>query len=426
MTKGFPSIAAPRFWRRDETANQLSLFLPAVTRFSLISRGKISNPYGFYGKKPYSSFRPLRRILLATLLAAAVAAVLGAAASSRAVNRPNSPAETAALRKVAPWVIEHTANGQQAEFMIILADQADLSGAKLLKTKLEKGRFVRDALWNKKEATQGPILKWLDEHKLEHRSFYIVNAIWVKGHYDDALTMALRSDIARVEGNPRVKGLPDAAPALPAPSVLAPQPDSPDTVEPGINYTHAPLVWAEGFFGQGIVVAGADTGFRWTHNAIKPHYRGWNGSTADHDFNWHDSIHDSVGNPCGNDSPQPCDDFGHGTHTLGTAIGDDNAGNQIGMAPQASAIGCRNMDEGNGTPARYMECFEWFLAPYPVGGNSGQGDPSKAPDITSNSWACPSSEGCSSGLYRLELPHNAPPALRWFAPRKTPAQAVRP
>jgi subtilisin family serine protease len=281
--------------------------------------------------------------------------------------------------------------------MIILADQADLSGAKLLKTKLEKGRFVRDALWNKKEATQGPILKWLDEHKLEHRSFYIVNAIWVKGHYDDALTMALRSDIARVEGNPRVKGLPDAAPALPAPSVLAPQPDSPDTVEPGINYTHAPLVWAEGFFGQGIVVAGADTGFRWTHNAIKPHYRGWNGSTADHDFNWHDSIHDSVGNPCGNDSPQPCDDFGHGTHTLGTAIGDDNAGNQIGMAPQASAIGCRNMDEGNGTPARYMECFEWFLAPYPVGGNSGQGDPSKAPDITSNSWACPSSEGCSSG-----------------------------
>jgi hypothetical protein len=213
-------------------------------------------------KNRTSSFRPLRRILLATLLAAAVAAVLGAAASSRAVNRPNSPAETAALRKVAPWVIEHTANGQQAEFMIILADQADLSGAKLLKTKLEKGRFVREALWNKKEATQGPILKWLDEHRLEHRSFYIVNAIWVKGHYDDALTMALRSDIARVEGNPRVKGLPDAAPALPAPSVLAPQPDSPDTVEPGINYTHAPLVWAEGFFGQGIVVAGADTGFR--------------------------------------------------------------------------------------------------------------------------------------------------------------------
>ena len=97
--------------------------------------------------------------------------------------------------------------------------------------------------------------------------------------------------------------------------------------------------------------------------------------TADHNYNWHDSIHDSVGNPCGNDSPFPCDDIGHGTHTTGTAIGDDGMGNQIGMAPGAKWIGCRNMDQGNGTPARYIECMEWFLAPYPIGG--GQGDPPK-------------------------------------------------
>ena len=72
-----------------------------------------------------------------------------------------SPEQTAALRKIAPWVTEHTANGKQAEFMVVLADQADLSGAAVLKTKKEKGRFVRDALWNKSQATQGPILKWL-------------------------------------------------------------------------------------------------------------------------------------------------------------------------------------------------------------------------------------------------------------------------
>jgi len=338
----------------------------------------------------------LRRILCILLFAAAVTAVLGAVASLRAVGQPNAPGQAAALRKIAPWVVEHTAGGKQAEFMIILADQADLSGAALLHSKQEKGRFVRDALWNKSQATQGPILRWLDEHKLEHRSFYIVNAIWVKGRYDDTLAIALRPDVARIEGNPQVKGIPDAAPAIPAPMTVPAQPNSPETVEPGISYTHAPSVCAEGFFGQGIVLAGADTGFRWTHNAIKPHYRGWNGSTVNHDYNWHDSIHDSVGNPCGNNSPQPCDDFGHGTHTLGTAIGDDNAGNQIGMAPQALAIGCRNMDEGTGTPARYMECFEFFLAPYPVNGNPTQGDPSKAPDITTNSWACPASEGCSA------------------------------
>src|SRR5205823_5427523 len=52
------------------------------------------------------------------------------------------------------------------------------------------------------------------------------------------------------------------------------------------------------------------------------------------------------------------------------------------------------MDVGTGTPARYIECMEFFLAPYPVGG--GQGDPTKAPDITINSWGCPPSEGCSA------------------------------
>ena len=207
---------------------------------------------------------------------------------------------------------------------------------------------------------------------------------------DSGQALALRSDVSRVEGNPQIKNsLPQPGPAVEAPM----QPVAPATIEPGIVYTNAPSVWAEGFTGQNIVIASADTGVRWTHNALKPHYRGWDGVTANHDFNWHDSIHDSVGNPCGNNSPVPCDDFFHGSHTTGTAIGDDGAGNQIGMAPGAKWIACRNMDEGTGTPARYIECMEFFLAPTPVGG--GQGDPTKAPDVTINSWGCPTSEGCS-------------------------------
>src|SRR5437762_538956 len=180
----------------------------------------------------------------------------------------------------------------------------------------------------------------------------------------------------------------------PGPAVeTTPYLQHPTTIEPGIAYTHAPDVWALGYTGQNIVISSEDTGVRWTHDALKPHYRGWDGQNADHDYNWHDSIHDSVGNPCGNDSPFPCDDFFHGSHTTGTAIGDDGMGNQIGMAPGANWIGCRNMDQGNGTPARYIECMQWFLAPTRIGG--GDPDPTKAPDITINSWECPSSEGCS-------------------------------
>ncbi|PZR96102.1 MAG: hypothetical protein DLM69_11055, partial [Candidatus Chloroheliales bacterium] len=134
---------------------------------------------------------------------------------------------------------------------------------------------------------------------------------------------------------------------------------------------------------------------QWDHPAIKPHYRGWNGSTADHNYNWHDAIHDSTGNPCGNNSMFPCDDYGHGTHTTGTTSGDDGAGNQIGVAPGAKWIGCRNMDQGNGTPARYTECFQWFIAPTDLNGNNP--NPALRPDVINNSWGCPPSEGCAAG-----------------------------
>ena len=297
------------------------------------------------------------------------------------------------INKIAPWVLEKTANGAEAEFLVALADQADLSGAEALATKEEKGRFVRDALWKKAQDTQGPILDWLSQRKIEHRSYYIVNLIWVKANAEVALALASRPEVARIEGNPKIRNFPAELQGIEESSA----PSAPATVETGINYTKAPQVWAAGFTGQGIVVAGADTGIRWTHAVLKNKYRGWDGAIANHDFNWHDSIHPpATGGACGANSIQPCDDNGHGSHTIGTAVGDDGLGNQVGMAPGAKWIGCRNMDQGAGTPARYIECMEFFLAPYPVSGTPAQGDPMKAPDITTNSWGCPASEGCTT------------------------------
>lgn len=314
--------------------------------------------------------------------------VAGAIAPASPNVRQTDSARTAAMAKLAPWVIQNTQNGSQAEFLVVLSDQADLRPAAALATKEEKGRFVYSALWSKAQETQKSLLSWLESSKIEHRSYYLVNMIWVRGNLDAAMTLAARTEVARIEGNPKIHNnveMPEAAQQAPL---------QPDAIELGITNTRAPEVWALGFTGQGVVVAGADTGYRWTHNALKPHYRGWNGLSANHDFNWHDSIH-SGGGSCGANSTQPCDDHGHGSHTIGTTIGDDSAGNQIGMAPGAKWIGCRNMDQGNGTPATYIECMEFFVAPYPIGGTPAQGDPTKAPHITTNSWGCPPSEGCS-------------------------------
>jgi subtilisin family serine protease len=79
---------------------------------------------------------------------------------------------------------------------------------------------------------------------------------------------------------------------------------------------------------------------------------------------------------------------------MGTMVGEDLAqNNRIGIAPGAKWIGCRNMDQGMGTPATYSECFQWFLAPTDLVGN--QPDPSRAPDVINNSWGCTPEEGCT-------------------------------
>ncbi|MCB1561126.1 MAG: S8 family serine peptidase [Xanthomonadales bacterium] len=166
----------------------------------------------------------------------------------------------------------------------------------------------------------------------------------------------------------------------------------------GVQKIRAPEAWAALYRGQGVVVGGQDTGYQWDHPALKEKYRGWNGGSADHNYSWHDAIRSLIPSPsgpqtnsCGLDLAAPCDDDGHGSHTMGTMVGDDGVGSQPGVAPDAKWIGCRNMEEGWGRASTYMECFEWFIAPTDLAGNNP--DPSKAPDVINNSWGCPPTSG---------------------------------
>jgi subtilisin family serine protease len=249
-------------------------------------------------------------------------------------------------------------------------------------------RALVDALRAHADATQRGARAWLDAHSIPYRSYWVANIIEARLPRAAIDALASRSDVLRIESNLKIRS------ALPRPA--SPRaPASPEAVSWGVDKIQAPSVWAMGYNGQGVVIAGEDTGYQWDHPALRPHYRGWNGTTADHAYNWHDAIHDSTGNPCGNDSPAPCDDYGHGTHTAGTFAGDDGATHQTGVAPGAKWIGCRNMDQGNGTPARYIECMQWMLAP--TDANDQNPNPDLAPDVVSNSWGCPASEGCTVG-----------------------------
>ncbi len=294
---------------------------------------------------------------------------------------PVSAFEDSARGKISARLLSETANGARSEALIVLSEQADLSAASTLHTKLEKGRYVFQSLQAVAERTQAPLRMLLEQRGIPFQSFYIVNMIKVTG--DRALLdeLAARTDVAHIDANPQVRSSILGTPGTGT--------DSPGSgPEWNVQRVNAPQVWALGYRGEGLVVAGNDTGVLWTHPALKSKYRGWNGSTVNHDYNWHDATSQH--------SPVPLDPNAHGTFTLSEMVGDDGLGNQVGVAPGAKWIACRNMDlHGTGSPSQYIECFQFLMAPYPVNGSPSQGDPSKAPDAINNSWACPASEGCT-------------------------------
>jgi serine protease AprX len=328
------------------------------------------------------------------------------------------PENTAA--KISPWVINKL-NLSSAEFvspsgaqtgsemahlktqmkipiLVILKEHADLSGANSLATKAEKGRFVYQQLTEVAQRSQADLIGFLKGKSIHNRPFFIVNLVAVyDANAELVRELARRSDVERIVGNPT------HSMRLPVPQVLRTREELPNSVGSNLTAIGTDRVWNElGVRGAGIVLAGQDTGYDLEHPAIRNQYRGRKSSTPpdliqyDHAFNWHDAIHEAPeSNPCGANSLKPCDDSEHGTHTMGSMLGDDGGSNKIGMAPEAQWVGCRNMEQGQGSPATYTECFEWFLSPWKFGANPmTEGQPDKAPHIINNSWGCPYEEGC--------------------------------
>jgi serine protease AprX len=297
-----------------------------------------------------------------------------------------------------PRVLEDTSNGETGQFLVLLRYQVDTSRAALRAGNwIEQGRSVFNALHQKANATQPAILHLLDTLGASYRTYYIANLIVVKGNRYVVDALVGRGDVQAIESD-----RPFRVP-LEAPESISPS--APQGIEWNLTWVHAPDLWNLGFTGQGMVYANADTGVEWDHPALEPHYRGWDGLNVDHNFNWWDAVHEDISgngsNPCGFSSSTPCDDYGHGTHTMGTGIGDDGGTNRIGVAPGAKWIACRNMDDGVGRPSLYIECMQFFLAPWDL--NQQNPNPDLRPDAVGNSYSCPPSEQCSPHSLQVAL-----------------------
>ncbi|MEM9547572.1 MAG: S8 family peptidase, partial [Bacteroidota bacterium] len=282
--------------------------------------------------------------------------------------------------------------------IIVLNDQLDLYHKTKGWKKDRKANYVYSRLKSHAYRSQSNIRQHMDKEQIAYQSFYVFNGIQAYLSRTQAEEILTRFEVEKIVYN------------VPTPmqDIKRGYLDSKlrTDAEWGILKIKADSVWQMGYQGGGVVVGGQDTGYDFDNDLILKKYRGYeDDAKVEHNYNWHDAIDtlnalhmDSIvepfvnPNPCGFLSEEPCDDHGHGSHTMGTMVGSDST-NNIGVAPAASWIGCRNMDRGYGKPSTYTECFEWFLAPTDLEGQNP--DPTKAPHVINNSWGCPPKEGCT-------------------------------
>ncbi|MER7588163.1 S8 family serine peptidase [Micromonospora sp. NPDC127501] len=263
---------------------------------------------------------------------------------------------------------------------VVLRTQANLSDLPAA----APGRAGRDAraaevyrrLVTTAEQSQGDLLRGLNRLRLDPVSYYLVNAVEVDGGPAVRAWLARRPEVARVLVSQRLRPLP--APAGQNRGT-APKPTGPQW---NISQIGADRVWSQlRVTGTGIVVGSSDSGVDGGHPALRAGFRGG-------DDSWYDPW---------DDTRSPTDQGGHGTHTVGSAVGRDG----IGVAPDAQWVGCVNLDRNLGSPAHYLDCLQFMLAPFPAGGDPfTDGRPERAPQVLTNSWGCPPIEGCDQRVLR--------------------------
>ncbi|HEY1174903.1 MAG TPA: S8 family serine peptidase, partial [Phytomonospora sp.] len=251
-------------------------------------------------------------------------------------------------------------------FFLRIVEGADLSAAAAKKTDAARAQGTFDALRAHADATQRELRAVLDGAGATYETFWIANTIKATG--DERLVNALaeRPEVTRVRS--------EEITPLAEPVASGPETTADGTPQWGLDMIGAPEVWSEyATRGEGVVIANIDSGVQYDHPSLVGSYRGNNGDgTYSHDYNWFDPT-----NTC---ATAPCDNNGHGTHTMGTMVGADG----YGVAPGATWIAAKGCEARSCSETSLLRAGEWVLAPTDLDGQNPR--PDLAPDIVNNSW----------------------------------------
>lgn len=298
-----------------------------------------------------------------TWLAAATAALT----ASGLLATPALAAPTGT--KIEASVLRALDTKDSADFWVLFGEQADLEPATKITDWTARGQAVLDALRGTADRSQAAVRASLTAGKVDFQPYFIANALHVRGGSQAlAESLAKRGEVKEILA-PRTYSLPELMPGTAQATV--------DAVEWGVAAINADDAWADfGTRGEGIVVGNIDSGVQFDHPALVGKYRGNNGGVFDHQYNWFDPS-----NVC--PTAAPCDNNGHGTHTMGTMVGADGA-NQIGVAPGARWIAAKGCESSGCSEAALLASGQWMLAPTDAAGQNPR--PDMRPHVVNNSW----------------------------------------
>ncbi|MEU4265370.1 S8 family serine peptidase [Streptomyces argenteolus] len=311
--------------------------------------------------------RRFTRIRPLALLAAALTALPLVLSAAPASARPDPGGPALFQQKTQVSVVEALTERGSTTLWINLDSEAGTAAARAAVTKDDKARKLYAAKTAHAASSQAGLRALLDEADVPYETFWISNTIKATG-VGRALAekIANRSDVESIEADEPVE-IPDPLPGRAETGT--------DAAEWNVDRVNAPRVWSEfGVKGEGVVVANIDSGVQYDHPALRAAYRGTKADgTYSHDYNWFDPA--SV---CA--TAAPCDNNGHGTHTMGTMAGADG----IGVAPGVKWIAAKGCATSSCARDTLLASGQWVVAPTDSTGAAPR--PDLAPDVVNNSW----------------------------------------